>query len=456
MNAKQIHALVKSERWVEAWQTVNPMLNEHPEDPEFLYLAGCILRSQGHIGLSLPLFAKALSKDRKQPNLWMHYGATLHDLNEWDSAIDAFSIVHKMIPADPMPPANIAASMVQKGLWKEAVAQADKALKLDPEVYIAHISRYFGLLALGRWEEAYKHVHYLYGRHLVVRVYNDPEHEEPEWDGSPGKTVVVQCDQGLGDIITYAGCLKEMQADCKQVILECAERLVLLMTRTFPGIIVYGTLKEQGQSWSLDHQIDAHIHISAIPKFYRRRDSDFHQNPYIKPRSDLVDKWREWLFQYPRPWVGVSWQGGIQQTQKHLRSMSLEDMAPVLETEGTFIDLSYKDNSREVAAWNMRGKSQVISPPIDTKDYDDTLALLWCLSEVVSVTTTVVDACGAMGKHVRVLVPDIPPWRYAYTPEGNMLWYAPTVKLYRKKPNDRWYNCAKQIARQIEETTVIA
>ena len=325
--AKQIHALVKAENWPQAWVGVNHALNEDPESPELLYLAGAVMRGLGHIGISLPLFAKALSKDQKQPNLWMHYGATLHDLNEWDDAIKAFSVVAEMLPTDPMPPANIAASFTQQGKWRDAINMADRALALDPECYIAHISKSFACLALGRWQDGWKHAEYLYGRHLQVRVYNSPENEEPEWDGSKGKTVVVQADQGLGDILMYGQCLTEMAKDCKEVILECAPRLVSLMKRNFPGITVYGTLKEQGQTWSLNHQIDAHVHISLLPRWYRKTDKDFPRKAYITPDETKVQKWKEWLSapnnNLPKPWIGISWHGGIQQTQKHLRSVNL-------------------------------------------------------------------------------------------------------------------------------------
>ena len=60
MSAKYIHQLVKSENWPKAWFAVNAALNDAPDSPELLYLAGCVLRSQGHIGMSLPLFGKAL------------------------------------------------------------------------------------------------------------------------------------------------------------------------------------------------------------------------------------------------------------------------------------------------------------------------------------------------------------------------------------------------------------
>lgn len=446
MSAKHIHALVKAERWPQAWEALNPALNLDPENPELLYLAGCIFRNQGAIGASLPLFAKALSKDQKQPNLWMHYGSTLHDLNEWDDAIEAFSVVHKMIPSDPMPPANIAASYTQKGKWRDAINWADKALSIDPENYIAHISKSFGCLALGRWEDGWKHAQYLYGRHLHVRVYNSRENEEPEWDGSKGKTVVVQADQGLGDIIMYGQCLTEMMKDCN-VILECAERLVPLMKRNFPGLTVYGTLKQAGQSWSLDHKIDAHVHISLIPKWYRNKDSDFPRVAYIKPDEALVAKWRAWLEKVPKPWIGVSWKGGIQQTQTHLRSLTLDQLSPVLTKPGSFIDLSYRDNHREIAEWNIKGRSQVIVPPVDQENYEDTMALLMALDEVVTVTTTVVDACGAMGRTARVLVHNPPMWRYAYRCGDGTIWYPDkSLKLYRQAPGESWDSTIKRLA----------
>ena len=60
---RAISELIKNDEPVKAWVAVNQALNEDPDAPELLYLAGCVLRSQGHNGLALPLFSKALSKD---------------------------------------------------------------------------------------------------------------------------------------------------------------------------------------------------------------------------------------------------------------------------------------------------------------------------------------------------------------------------------------------------------
>lgn len=428
------HDAVKREDWARAFGLCNHVLNEDPDSPEALYLMGATLRALGNIGLALTCLAKALSKEQKQPNLWMTYAATLHDLNKWDEAEKAFTVVHQMLPSDPMPPANIGATYVQRGNWREAINWCDRALAIDPKNHIARISKGFACLSLGRWKDAWQYSEALYGNHLNVRIYNPPEREEPEWDGSKGKTVVVQCDQGLGDQIMFAQCLNQMIEDCKEVIIECSQRMVPFFSRNWPKAVVYGTLKEQSIDWPVRHQIDAHVHISLLGKWYRNTDKEFPRKAYITPDPVLLDKWKAWLKPYGRT-IGIGWKGGIQATQTHIRSMRLEELAKVINL-GTAIDLSYMDNGHEISRWNIDNEHQVIRPPLDPLNYDDTISLIAALDEVVTVTTSAVHVCGALGRSAHVLVPELAQWRYVYRCGDGMIWYPDTVKLYRQKPGE--------------------
>jgi len=449
VDLRAAHSAVKREDFTTAWKIANEYLNDEPDSPEANYLVGACLRSSGNLGLALTVLAKALSKEQKQPNLWMTYAATLHDLNRWKDSEEAFTIVHKMLPTDPMPPANIGATYVQRGKWRDTINWCDKALKLDPDSHIAKISKGFACLSLGRWKDAWQYAETLYGNHLQIRVYNEPDKEEPRWDGSPGKTVVVQCDQGVGDILMFAQLIPRMQADCKQVIIECAPRMVGIFERNFPGVVVYGTLKEQFLTWPKNHQIDASIHISILAKFYLNMDQDFQRKAYIKPHPEMLEKWLGWLEQYPKPWIGVTWKGGIHQTQTHLRSVGLEDLAPILEHKGTFFDLSYHDSAGEIARWNIDHKTQIVKPPMNVNDYDDTIALVAALDKIATVTTTVAHVCGALGRTASVLVPEVAQWRYAYQFNGGtqMLWYPPdSVTLYRQKPGEDWAPAIRRLA----------
>ena len=439
---RQAHAALKRDELPRVWEMCNAVLNQEPDKPEALYLMGAALRNMGNLGVAYQVLRRALAQDQRQINLWMQYAATLHDLNRWDEAREALTVANKMFPADDMPIANISATYVQQGDWREAINWANKALDINADNYIARISRNFAYLSLGRWKDGWNDAQWLYGKHLAVRVYNPPELEEPTWDGSKGKTVVVQADQGVGDIIMFSQCLPQMAADCKEVILECAPRLVNMMRRNFPMVTVEGTLKSETQNWSqdrvgTDRQIDAHVHISNLGYFYRNSDGDFPRKAFIQPDAECVEKWRELLSKHPKPWVGIAWRGGIQNTQAHIRSMDLQDLAPVIrrvhKNGGTVFDLSYQDNRHEISLWNVGNGEQVVHQVMNDAEFDATLSFIAAMDEIVTVTTTVAHCCGAMGKHAHVMVPSVPQWRYAYRCGDGMIWYPKdSVVLHRQ------------------------
>jgi tetratricopeptide (TPR) repeat protein len=448
---KAAHAAVKREEWIKSWQLCNAALNQDPDRPEALYLMGATLREMGNLGLAYQCLRRSVAQEQRQVNLWMTYAATLHDLNKWDEAREAMKVAHKMAPKDPMPLANIGATYLQQGKWRDALEWGYKALEIDPDCHVARISNNFAHLSMGRWMDAWKDAKYLYGKHLPLRVYNPPEHEEPMWDGTKGQTVVVQADQGVGDILMFSQMLPQLAKDCKTVILECAPRLVNLMRRNFPEIQVVGTLKEENQEWAAalvgtENQIDAHVHISYLGNWYRNKDSDFPRQSYLTADPKKVEQWKEYLTGFPKPWVGIAWKGGIQATQTHLRSMDLKDLAQGI-TKGTMVDLSYQDNRLEVSRWNIDNPIQVISPDINTEDYENTVALIAALDEVVTVTTTVAHVCGSLGKKCSVLVPSVPQWRYAYRcGDGtSMIWYPEnSVRLCRQNHGEDWKYVVKR------------
>jgi tetratricopeptide (TPR) repeat protein len=454
---KAAHSAVKREDYTNAWTLTNAALNEEPDKPESLYLMGATMRAMGNLGLAYQVLRRALAQDQGQVNLWMTYAATLHDLNRWEEAREAMMVAHKMVPADAMPLANIGATYVQQGKWRDAIEWCNKALAVDSDNYIARISRNFAHLALGRWADGWADAAWLYGRHLEERIYNPPEHEEPTWDGTKGMTVVVQTDQGVGDIIMFAQCLPEMARDCKEVILECAPRLVDLMSRSFPMVTVVGTGKDNALTWPLERigtelQIQAHVSISHLGNWYRRRDIDFPRKPYLVLDPARVEECRQWLSAYPKPWIGIAWKGGIQNTQTHLRSMSLSDMAPIINGAGTVFDLSYQDNRMEVSRWNIDNEKQIVVPKLNADNFDSTVSFLAALDEVVTVTTTVAHVCGAIGKRAHVLTPSVPQWRYAYRCDDGMIWYPKdSVRLYRQAPGETdWTPAVKRVAKALK------
>lgn len=420
-----------------AWKMATIALNDQWENPEALYVAGLILRDRGDVAVAAHLFRRALAIEKKQVNLWMHYGACLHDMHLYDDARKVFELVHAQIPQDSQPLANIASGHIQQGHLRDAINFADQSLERNPDNIIAKIAKGYACLGLGRWSDAWKHLNVLYGEHVWTRIYNTKENEEPEWDGSKGKTVVVTCDQGVGDIIMFSQCLNEMVKDCKRVIVECAPRMESMFKRCFPGIHVYGTLGKMNMTWVHDYKIEARINMSFLGRFYRNRDKDFPRKAYLTADPKMQAVWREKLSHHPRPWIGLAWEGGLVSTMRKNRSFPLDDLAPVLDGNGTFIDMNYRDCREEIATWNLDNETQILYPNIDTENFDQTIALVSVLDEVITATTTLAHVCGALGRTAKVLVPHIAQWRYQYRCGDGMIWYPEdSVKLYRQKAGE--------------------
>jgi hypothetical protein len=251
----------------------------------------------------------------------------------------------------------------------------------------------------------------------------------------------------------FSQLLPRMQRDCKQVICDTVPRLIPLLERTFPGVHFYGTLKQKELDWPVKYDIDAHIHLSYLPKFYLNSDKDFERKPYLKLNEELVAKFAEDIKDYPKPWVGIAWHGGIQSTQTHLRSVDLVEFAPIIEKAGTVFDLSYHNSTIEVARWNIANKKQIVKLQVDKEDFDITVALVALMDEIATVTTTVAHVCGALGRKARVLVNETPQWRYAYKFAGGkeMIWYPrDSVQLYRRMPGEKdWSQTIKRLAKDL-------
>jgi tetratricopeptide (TPR) repeat protein len=417
------HQKLKDHEYDGALVPISEILNINMDDPGGLYMAGVFFRNKGHSGFAANFFRRAAAMGPKKINTWLFFGASLHDIHQYDAAMEAFKMAKSINPEEPQVYANMSASMVQTGNFADALNYATEALKRNPENRTALTCRGMACLGLGRWREGFKDYKHIYGQQVVIRVYREPE--EPEWDGTKDKTVVVQGDQGLGDEIMYSSVLPDMAKDCKKVILDCHPKLEKVFKRSFPQIDVYGTKKGKGLEWPLNYDIDAHTHISGLGRFYRSKDKDFPRKPFLVPSEELRLKWREKLKDLPKPWVGLAWQGGSTGTMREFRSIEASDWKPVIEKGGSFIDLSYHDSAKEIEGLPIH-KFEV-----NQDDYDDTLALLAELDLVVSVTTTAVHACGAIGQKAFVLVNAMPQWRYG-TRRDDMQWYHQGVKLFRQ------------------------
>ena len=115
--------------------------------------------------------------------------------------------------------------------------------------------------------------------------------------------------------------------------------------------------------------------------------------------------------------VGLSWRGGVNITHRAIRSLDLDQLAPLIRLPGVaFVSLQYTDCRQELAAFTAAHGLTVHHWQEAIDDYDETAALVSALDLVISVCTAVVHLAGALGKPVWILAPVIAEFLRAVDP----------------------------------------
>ena len=191
--------------------------------------------------------------------------------------------------------------------------------------------------------------------------------------------------------------------------------------------------------------IDIVLAMGSLGRLFRTDAAQFTGQPYLKPSPAAQAAWAERLGpRDDRLRVGLSWRGGLATTRRGSRSLSLDQLTPILDLPGCeFVSLQYGDVSAELAGRPVRAFA-----PDATHDLDDLAALAAELDVVVSVQTALVHLCGAIGQDCLTLIPHNAEWRYGAS-GPSMPWYR-SVRLLRQDRAGGWEPVVAQAAEAIQ------
>lgn len=327
---------------------------------------------------------------------------------------------------------NWGCMLVSAGRWIEAERIARKALALRPESAKAKANLGMACLALGKWEEGWPLYDAVIGFDKSRR--KEQYADEPVWDGSADKRLVIYGEQGLGDEISFSSMVPDAIKVSKSVVIDCTDKLAGLFRRSFPGATVYGTRWERNLGWDREHQeVDASISIGGLGKLTRPDTKSCPGTSWLVPDPDRVEMWRALFAKQGKPVIGIAWSGGVPWTGDRHRRWDLEELLPIFRSvDAVWVCLEYKDAAKEIQAFRQK------HPEVDlrqyafgtlTNDYDDTAALVMALNHVVAMQTSVIHLAGALGKDCFCFVNKHGQWRYG-TEGYEIPWYR-SVKLYR-------------------------
>lgn len=418
---EQIVEHIKKKQPDKALNLCLELLNDDHDDPQALFQLAKVLMDQNNTGLAYNLMSRAIKYRPDIPEMWIQYGqAHGESPEEWKKGIWCFRKALKLAEKQgkPLPAAHSMLGVSHYLLrdYDAALRHLETALEIKPDLHHALTSKSMVHLARHEWDKAWP----LYDMMLQMRGREQYSYgDEPEWDGTPGKRLIISAEQGIGDEIMYASCIQECIDQNEHVVIECMPRLEGLFKRSFPGAAaVYGTRWDKHVIWGEDHKPDAHVAMASLPRFYRQSDEDFPGGPYLKADPDIMDA-VQGIFRElgPNPKVGIAWTGGIHRTRGHLRTRTLDELTPLLRIPGIdWVSLEYHNRDEDIGAYYQQRKIPIHTYHWLTAkglDYDLTAGLISQLDLVISVPTTAVQMAGALGIETWCMVPRYTGWMFA-------------------------------------------
>ncbi len=455
-------ALLASDRAAEAEAELREAVRLDPNYTEAHFNLGNVLRDAGRLADAIAHFRTAV---RLRPH---HAGAVTNlglALTEAGNPAEAVQLLRHAVRLDPSSKEfhnNLGLALADLGRFAEAEAAYDQALRLDPRFADA-LSNLAGVYKeQGRTAEALA-CHDLavgvtpdspsvrYNRSLALLQADDPrgwaEYEwrwrrgterkrvypAPRWDGGPldGRTVLLWCEQGLGDAIQFVRYAKLVKARGARVILECPPRMKSLLAGC-SGVDV--AVAEGEPLPPHDFQIPLLSLPAALgsPPVVAPWDG-----PYLTADPQRTAAWGDRLTKLPGFKVGLMWQGNPHYRLDRFRSAPLAAFAPLAAVPGvTLVTL-------QVGA----GAAQLDSVPFRVHQFDpdpdpaggaflDTAAILAHLDLVVTVDSAVGHLAGAMGVPAWVLLSTAADWRWGVG-RADTPWY-PGLRLFRQRTLGDW------------------
>lgn len=434
-------------------------LDKRPDDALAELLLGSAFLQMGEIGQGADYIQRAL---KKAPDLITGYvnlvaalrmsGRLEEALAIGSEALERFSGAEGKARKELKSLyTNTGTCYLELGSLEKAEESFRKAIEIDPEDSDAHWNLGLAFLGQCKFKEGWQE--YGWGFRSSERLARPYWNEFKEWTGEPlkGKTILVWGEQGIGDEMLFASCLKDIQRDAKAVIFDCHPRLQTLFQRSFPSIKCIGTRKNNMPGIFDDYalSIDYHVPIGNLPAHYRNSPENFPDRPYLKADPKAVQRWREQIG--PGVNVGISWQGGLQKTNSYKRSFPLEKLLPLFkkfQKEGVnWVSLQYGRVFDEVIDLENSHGVKIKHYDWALEDYTETANLTAACDIVVSVITAIVHLSGALGVPTLVMVPVAPPWKFV---EGEKMPWHPSIKQIHQEKMFAWEEVLGKIETELD------
>ncbi len=466
-----LHAL---KRDGEALQSFDKALAMAPGHLESLNNRGNVLLALKRPADALSSFEQVLAREPRHLQARVNRGNALSELRRNDEALAEYDAALAAQPGNPNALYNRGNALRLLGRERDAVAAYDKALAMLPAHVTAWYNRALALAALNRHREALES----FGKALSLRPdYADaefsaalshltlgdyrrgfaayearwkrsgmsgrPRFRQPLWLGEyplGNRTILLHAEQGLGDSIQFARYAPLLARGGARVILEVQPELKALLS----GLDGVAAVIGRGET---PPPFDVQSPLASLPLALKTDPATVPvEIPYLRASEARIAEWRPRLEALPAPRVALVWSGRSTHVNDRNRSISLPQLAPLLDIAGvSFVSVQREPRAAEAELLTRESRLRHVGD--DLNDFSDTAAVLALVDLVISVDTSVAHLAAAMGRPTWVLLPFQPDWRW--TLDGDRSPWYPQVRLFRQSAPGDWANVLSRLGEEL-------
>jgi Flp pilus assembly protein TadD len=425
--AAEILAAIEARRYPEAVALAEDAVRVGPARAEAWNALGVALRVSGDARAALACHRRALELSPESVVALVNLGNAAIELDRVDEAVTALRrAVAKRPTAKHL--MDLGHVLHDAGLFQDALAAFDAALRLEPDAARAHCERGQVLLRLGRHAEGWPEFEW---RWRLPDMGPLPSYRTPAWNGAPvSGAVIVWPEQGFGDAILSARFLPGLRERVGRFVLGVKPEL----SRLFSELAGVDTLVAMGARQPAHV---AHASMMSLPGFAMRDPRDLPPPPArLHVPAEARARLAPVIAQAGRRLkVGIVWSGSVTFKANAQRATGLDPFLTFADVPGVqLFSLQKGPRAAELAASGAR--NFVIDLASHCADFADTAAAVDLLDLVIMTDSSVAHLAGSLGKPIWNLLCFAPYWLYGVA-GSETPWY-PSMRLFRQTTAGAW------------------
>ena len=281
-----------------------------------------------------------------------------------------------------------------------------------------------------------------------VPIYGNPKCERfNEVDLSDISSLLIVCEQGLGDTIQFMRYLPYIKSNQLNISFSAQEKLHPLIKQS--NIDLNPLTPEQASNVSEG----CWIPLLSLPRYLKiDADSPLVTKPYIFTSDQLRHKWKNILSKEKKMIIGINWQGNPATERNNLkgRSLALELFSLIAEKDVRLVSLQKGFGSEQLKTCSFQEKFVESQDQINNIwDFDETVAMIDNCDLIITSDTVTAHLAGGMGKPTWLLLSVIPDWRWGLNSDKTF-WY-PSIRLFRQSVRNNWNEVMRRVSLELDD-----